>query len=310
MVEPGERSQDFQGTAMGQFSPTDAALAGFRFVRANLRTVLIWAAVYMVASFVAGLAMVQTAGPALTHVVEMGPHPDPAVAAASVRALAPFYAVMIPLSLAFYAVLYATFSRAVLRPGDDRYAYLRLGMDEVRQLLLLLQGLVVGLGVYIGFWVVIVIVAIGAAAALGKGLAAIALTGVVFAVGFCAMIYLWVRLSLASPLSFDRGKVDLFGSWRLTRGRFWRLFACYLIVALLAVALCLLFLIIYAAVAMVLGGDGLAAIFRPDMSSIGAYLSPARLGLIVIGAFAATLLWPVLLMPPVEIYARITEGER
>ncbi|MEI9891311.1 MAG: hypothetical protein WDN45_12940 [Caulobacteraceae bacterium] len=80
----------------------------------------------------------------------------------------------------------------------------------------------------------------------------------------CAAIYGFVRLSLASPLTFDTRKVDLFGSWALTRGRFWKMLGTYLLVVGLALVIGLLVMIITIAVAAVLGGLGaLASIFRP-----------------------------------------------
>ena len=296
---------------MQQFSGSDAALTGFRFVREHLRTVGIWAAIHLVISAIIMVVMVQTAGPALTQMMATaGTRPDPAEAMARLRQLAPFYGCMMLYGLFFYSVLYAAMSRAVLRPGDERYAYLRLGPDELRQGLLILLCGVFGMAVYVCMLVLVVVLAIAVGLTLGKGAAAVAVVGIAFLAGLCGMVYLWVRLSLASPLTFDRGRVNLFGSWALTRGRFWKLLGCYLMVVGLSLALFLLFAIIFAAVAMVLGGvDGLAFLFRPDMSSLGAYFTAPRLVLVLLGAFASAMMWPVMLMPPAEIYAQITEGD-
>lgn len=46
---------------------------------------------------------------------------------------------------------------------------------------------------------------------------------------FVFLIWLAVRLSLASPLTFDTRRVRVFGSFALTRGRFWSLLGAYLL---------------------------------------------------------------------------------
>jgi hypothetical protein len=284
---------------MEQFSISDAAFAGFRFVRENPKTVAIWAGLSLAVSAVGGLAMVSLAGPAMTQFMALsqGGSKDPAAALALMGQLAPFYGVMMLFSFVFYAVLYAMMSRAVLRPQDEGFAYLRLGRDEVRQFLLFLLAVLIGTAAYVAFILVVVIV--GVAAGMMLGLTALS-----------GWIYVWVRLSLASPLTFDRGRVDLFGSWKLTRGRFWPLFGCYLLVVVLVVVVLILIMVIGAAAAMVMGGlDGLGQLFRPDMSSVAAYFTPLRALILMVGAIASALFWPVLLMPAAEIYARIVEGD-
>jgi hypothetical protein len=297
---------------MEQFSISDAAFAGFRFVRENPKTVAIWAGLSLAVSAVGGLAMVSLAGPAMTQFMALsqGGSKDPAAALALMGQLAPFYGVMMLFSFVFYAVLYAMMSRAVLRPQDEGFAYLRLGRDEVRQFLLFLLAVLIGTAAYVAFILVVVIVGVAAGMMLGKGLAAGLVAMLIGLTALSGWIYVWVRLSLASPLTFDRGRVDLFGSWKLTRGRFWPLFGCYLLVVVLVVVVLILIMVIGAAAAMVMGGlDGLGQLFRPDMSSVAAYFTPLRALILMVGAIASALFWPVLLMPAAEIYARIVEGD-
>ena len=63
-------------------------------------------------------------------------------------------------------------------------------------------------------------------------------------------------------------------------------------------------LVISSAVTAVIGGgaSGMAGMFRPDMSSLAAYLTPARIVSLVISSISSALVWPVLLTPAAAIY--------
>jgi len=292
---------------MSDFSATDVAFTGFRFVREHPRTAAAWAGLQLVISIVMGAAITVIAGPAVMGIQALGVQGprDPAQAWAVLQQILPVYLLLIPFALIFYPVLYAAMSRAVLRPAEGRWGYLRLGMDEVRQLLLFLLVIIVALVAEIvgsiGALIPVVIIAM-----VAKGLASL-ITVIVFLVLLCAMIYVWVRLSLSWPLTFDRQRVSLFGSWALTRGRFWKMFGTYVLVLAMAVVVCLLVALIGGALAAVMGGglSGISLMMRPDMSSVGAYFSPVRLVMLAVSSVAAALIWPLLLMPHAAIYAAL-----
>ena len=128
-------------------------------------------------------------------------------------------------------------------------------------------------------------------------MAALALVGLFVA----AYVYVMVRFSLASAMTFDTGKVSLLKSWRLTKGRFWPMFGAYLIAGILALVVGLLGLIVMYVAALLGGVDGLSFIFRPDMSSLAAYFTPARLVYLALSGVVYALVWPVLLTPPAAI---------
>jgi hypothetical protein len=87
------------------------------------------------------------------------------------------------------------------------------------------------------FAAVLVIAAISGAAIAKQNAGALplvgALVGVLATVGFCVMIYIFVRLSfLFVPAAVTDGEFGLARSWELTKGNFWRILAVGLAVIL------------------------------------------------------------------------------
>jgi len=222
----------------------------FGLVRERPAAVLAWAAIYFVGTAAAMLAM----RPFVQAQAMIMSGSDPQAVLAALQAMLGG-AMLIQLGFfAMYMVLYAASLRAVLRPQDGGFAFLRLGADELR-----LIGLTIFLlfCFYFGFVVVAIVLTLvvalfGAAGGLGAAMI----------VGFIEMIvllglFVWlsVRLSLALPLTLLRQTFVLAESWRLTRGRFWTLFGGYFIVFLAAAAIGI-------AAASVTAGPYLQEIFR------------------------------------------------
>jgi len=289
---------------MTGFSIPEAAFSGFRIARKHPRALAVWAALQLAVSLILGLVLVAAAGPALMQLQAMAAAApaDPTKALAAVSGLLPTYALILPFVLILTAVQNAAMNRVVLTPELDRFGYLRLGRDELRQLALLLLGLVVFFGVYIGLVMVVTIAATIATLALKASGLIVAMLGALAAVG--AFLYLAARLSLASALTFATGKVDLFGSWRLTHGRLRPLLLTYAIALISAVVVYLLTMVIIYAAGAAVGGAGA----QPDMSSIRAYLTPATLIQIVLSAGASALVLPLIGAPPAAIYRQIAAG--
>ena len=292
---------------MSDFSATDVAFTGFRFVRERPRAAAAWAAVQLVLGGLASLIMIGVAGPSMMQMQALrGKTPaDPTAALGQLGRVLPAELLTMVVALVLYALLNAAAARAMLRTDDRRLGYLRFGADELRQFLLLLLTCAIVFGAMIGASVVIGILMafLGVAAKAFAGLAAMVLT---FACG-CAALYCWVRLSLAAPLTFDEGRVDLFGSWALTRGRFWKMFGTYVLVLALGVLVALLVLMISAAVAAVAGGglEGAGQLFHPDMSSLAAYFTPVRIVLLLVNTLASALILPLFLTPAPELYRQL-----
>jgi hypothetical protein len=292
---------------MAEFSIQDVAFTGFGVVRQHPRALFAWWLFALAFSLLLGAVFVGLAGPDFVKLVAISGQPtaDPAQLMALMSRLAPAYVVFVVLTLTSNAILSAAMIRAVLRPQDDRYGYLRLGGDELRQLGLLLLTLLVFIGVYLGVAIVVGIV-VGLFLAVTRAGTNVLLI-VLFLSVAAVMLFLAVRLSLAAALTFDTGRINLFGSWGLTRRQFWRLFGAYLLTfALVAVVYLLSFLLIFAVAAILNGGDPTAAWGMSGIGSLRDYFAPARLAQTVLNAGVSALIWPLIFTPSAAIYRALS----
>ena len=300
---------------MAEFSAADAAFTGFRVVWERPWAVAIWATLQIVVNLALKVFVVASAGTAVTQLMErllQPPSADPGPVLALIRQVAPTYVVMMIVGLVVSAVFYAAMNRAVMRPQESRFGYLRLAADELRQLGLVVTLVLVFLALEVTaaiIWLVLLALfgmALGANSTVGVGLLVLMLTPATL----CVFIFVGVRLSLASPLTFVSGRIDLAGSWRLTRGRFWPLLGAYCIAtALNLVVILLIFVIAQLAVGILSGGlaQG-AAVMQVQPTSVAAALTPAQLTYLVILSIGAALSAPITTCPPAAIYKALTGG--
>jgi hypothetical protein len=288
----------------------DAAFSGFRLVREQPRAIAVWAAVCLAFSFAEGLFATATAGSGVMRILALAgqANPDPDAVVASLGRIAPTYLVLMSANMVFYAVFLSATNRAVSDLGDRRCGSLRVGTAELRQFgmiaLLLLVTAVVYLALGVVGSLVGALVAMAGAPGLGRVLAVAIVT--------VGLGYVWLRLSLASPLTFASARIDVFGSWALTKGRLWAMSRIYLLtLALTAVVYCLGMTLVVSLVAAATGGvTRLMTLAAPDLSSVAAFLEPPRLILLALQAGVSALILPVVLCPAVEIHRRLAEDSR
>lgn len=116
---------------------------------------------------------------------------------------------------------------------------LQLAADEARLLAIsFVYWLLCGVA-WFGFWVAIVIVAAIFSVVHPALAALVAVVGGIAGIVFLLLVF--ARLSLAAPATVAEGKLVLFGSWRMTRGRGWGVLGAYVV---------LFFIIIVAALAV------------------------------------------------------------
>jgi hypothetical protein len=203
----------------------------FRLIRERPAAVAVWGLLYMAAAIAIMLAIVpvlrvQAGG--LGADSELG-------AAAAMRGIGWVFLLEL-LFLVLFVVLMTAAQRAVLRPEEDGFFYVRLGMDELRIFGLTLLFV---FGFYFGFLITMLF------AMLIAGVATIALGPVIggalgvigFIAVFCLALWLVVRLSLAFPLTLLRRSLILGEAWRRSKGHFWTLLGGYLVVFVINVVI-------------------------------------------------------------------------
>lgn len=299
------------------FSPTDAAFEGFRLTREKPLAILYWAAASLIIAVISTVLMILTIGPDMAALKEMGQTPaaDPSAVAALFPAMGKLYAISIPVSLISSALFAGAAYRALFRPQDDRFGYLRFGADELRLILLYIVLLALFLLAMAAAVVLFGLVAAGIGFAAGQagggaGAAVGALVGVLgFLLILAAAAYFGVRISLAGPMTFVQRRLVIGSAWRLTRGHFWPLLGAYFLAWVLAVLVVLLGFAIVLAVAAAVGGGlaGVGQVTNPDFSTLSSYFVPATIAATVLSSFLTALQYAIVLTPPAVAYRELGE---
>lgn len=285
---------------MTQLPVVDTALEGFRITRERPLAVLAWGGVLLVGQALTTALLVNSgAGEALEAVRAAGPPAlgaaDPERAALLARAL-PGALGAGGFGLLADAVALTALLRAVLQPQQSRFGFLRVGLDELRQLGVVLSILVLS---FLGATVALTfgLLLAGPLTASGNGPLAAALASTAAVV---AGLYPAVRLSLAPALSQAEGRFALVPAWTLTRGLFWPLMGAYAIAAALAaVVFVMAGVVLTAGWALVTGGGvaSAAEVLQPDLHSAAGALSPPSVAALVFNAVLAAFLLTLVAAP-------------
>lgn len=289
---------------MNRFSPSDAALEGFRITRENPRTFAWWAGASLLVSVVGAVITVNMPADVRHALETLGAEETP-----DGRTLLDAFITASPLflmGLALAAVMAAAVYRVIFRHEDSRFGYLRLGLDELR--LMLLTIVFYFLSVFLVAAAVFGAVILGAFGSMaGSAMAFIAgVGGLVFLLGLT--LYVLVRLSLALPASFAERRIRFWESWTLTRGSFWPLLGAYMLAAICMIVVGALALILFCAVAGIVllmsGGQlsDLSAILHPDETSLSAYLQPGVIAYMIVGSIFSALSNAVIAAPGAVVY--------
>lgn len=300
---------------MTTFSPTDAALEGFRLTRERPRAFATWSVFQFGVSLVMGFVIIKLGGQHLMALESVGASgdADPAAVMAEFRALAPLYAVLLPIGLLMMSVVTAAVYRSILEPADDRWGYLRIGADELRLAALRVIYIFVWGGIVFAV-VLVAALAAGLATAVSGAAGGIVGVGVgLFAIGI--LIYVAVRLSLAPAITFAEHRISIFESWKLTRGMFWRLLGAYALAVASIVVVALLAMVIFTAVAgvaiMVGGGEltDASAAYNPDMTSLSSYFTVLTVAYLAFAGVLAALYYAVITAPGAMAYRALKAAD-
>lgn len=189
---------------------------------------------------------------------------------------------LIMLALVLGAILSAAIMRSVLHPEERRLAYLRLGREELRLLVVSLITWAAALMVTI---IPGGVVALGAALLGGTPAAGwFTFLGGLTVLGLSTWVA--VRLSMLAPHAFIVGHIDPRAAWLLTHGQFWRLLATIIIVIVMCVLVSILGTTLSTIVGAVIAGG------LEDPIAGGAAASHPRL---ILALLANLLLAPIFL---------------
>lgn len=228
---------------------------GFRLIGRRPLAVAAWALMYLavtVAMFLVMRSMITAFQPPVTGT------PFGGMTGATLGR----FALLELVALVVMVVVMTAVQRAVLQPERSAFAYMRLGMDELRMFALAVILFVVYYILMLIAMLVLALVAslIGVAAGMG----AAATVGIVMLLGVLALTLVFeVRFALAFPLTLMRGKIIIGDAWRITRGRFWTLLGAFLLLTLILIA-------VVVAAALVSNGGYFADMIRSRFSPAGA----------------------------------------
>lgn len=235
-------------------SATEAAFEGFRVARRSPLAIVWWSGAYLlmfaVVFLIGGPALVQVMGQA--QALETSGDPSMEDIRALGESYASFVGWIIPPAIIIGAMLNAAVARAVIRPADSAFGYLRLGMDEVR---VFVVSLAVGVLITVVSMLIFAVIGVlaGAAGATGQTWLWLVIVLASFA-GIAAIVWLMVRLSLAIPITVAERRMAILSSWSLTKGYFWPLFGIAVIAAIMSIIVSLLGGIVAAPLTLLTGG--------------------------------------------------------
>lgn len=287
---------------MATFSAVDAALAGFNLARKRPMLILAWTGLYLAAiAVLAGLAFL-VAGPSLMAMANVSESDDPSAILEAMSGLWLILVLLIPVLFIVGAMFVTAIYRAILRPEEKKLAYVTLGGDEWR----ILAVTIVYTVAFFALGGAIFGVTFAAGAVVGDTLGGL-LAFLLFLAGLALGVWLSVRFSLALAQTFAERRINLFGSWALTAGRFWPLFGMWVLMIVFTIMLAIVVAILSYIPLLVAGGlSGLAQASRPDPSTMTAGVIVGLVLYGVIQMVGSILQSVVMYAPAAEAYRQLT----
>lgn len=209
---------------------------------------------------------------------------------------------LVALALVLGAVLQAAIIRSVIQPANDRFAYLRLGREEVQLLIVSLITWAAALGVTV---IPSGAVVLGAALLSGAAAGWFATLGALAVIGLS--MWVAVRLSLLGPHAFSHHHIDVRAAWIQTHGQFFRLLAMFVMTIVLSAIVS----IIGATVSGVLGNMMSGGIDPADGGVVASHpgLILTLLANMLLAPVVLTLQTVILVSAPAKAFAHLNQDE-
>jgi hypothetical protein len=289
---------------MNQISVGVAVGAGFRLIAREPAAFAVWCVVTFV---LYGLpqALISSAMMSMAGAISAG---DASVADfQQVQAQAFRYQPISYLSaLALLLVLPPAVFRAILRPEERGFQFLRIGAAEFWTLLITIVITIAWfLAMLLSFIPIIAVAAISTMAGGGSGanVAAAGFTFLLFIPAFGVSAWLVLRLSLAPVMAFADRTFRLTESWRLTKGHAWRMF----VVALTLFALMVLAELVVLGVGFgaLVGSGGLQAWAADPMAAMKQVGAPLLIAGMVVWSVLVALIYVIWMASWADIYRQL-----
>jgi uncharacterized membrane protein required for colicin V production len=210
--------------------------------------------------------------------------------------------ILIAVALFLSSVLQAAIIRSVIAPQNRRFAYLRLGKEELQLLIVSLITWAAALGVTVipsGAVVLGASLLSGAAAGWFATLGALAVIGL--------SLWVAVRLSLLGPHAFSHHHIDIREAWVQTHGQFLRLLGMYVLAIVLAALFSIVGTTVSSIIANVLGGGVDAA--AGDGVANHPRLILMLLANLLLAPIFLTLQTVILVAAPARAFAQLNQDE-
>jgi len=247
------------------------ALEGFRVLNARPKLLLFWGLVCLFGYGICVLLLVAIVGPHHADILAFNKKQDDVALAMLIGGkVFTALAACTPVYLVTSTILICALCRASLEGGDDRLGFLSFGLMELR--VLAVQAATFGLSMAL-FWAVAIAWSI-----LGLP---VQLTPIGLFIAFLAVAWLRLRLSLNAVQSFATGRIDIFGSFQLTRGRSIPLMGGYLLAFGLSMIVSYLCEAATDGVTLLAFGQQQASVAL-NLTSLTAFLTPPRVVILVL----------------------------
>lgn len=284
--------------------PVDAALQGLRIMRRKPLPVLAWATFSLVMLPILGLAAKILLGEeGRAALAGRSGSADPREILDLVTHLGGVMVLLIALALVLGSVLQAAIIRSVIEPANDRFAYLRLGKEELQLLVVSLITWAAALGVT---------VIPSGAVVLGSALLSGAAAGWFATLGGLAVIglSLWVavRLSLLGPHAFSHHHIDIREAWVQTHGQFFRLLGMYVLAIVLSAVVSIIQAAVSSIVSNVIGG-GIDPVAGGGVVASHPRLILVLLANLLLAPIFLTLNTVILVAAPARAFAQLNQDE-
>jgi hypothetical protein len=274
----------------------DFAFEGLKFAAKKPVLFLGWCVFYVLLSAAALGVLALMSGAALMQFIALTAargtaSEDPTAVLALFAGIWPGILVTFLISIAGTVMFRTAIYRAMLKPSDKSLAYLRFGGDEWRQIGLTLLLMLVCLGIYLGLAIGAVIL-IGLSSLAKSELVTGLVTFFAFLAVFVLLIWFGLRSTVAAPLTFDKGKLDVFGSLKLTKGNSWTLLGGFLILCILLMIIQIVVMCVFYGVTLAATGfsmEPLRQAANPDYTQILSFIGPVFIVQLLVGVLLQVL---------------------